>query len=674
MYGYVVKGESTSLTLKSSTPSNIIPQIGDKLVYADMDDMFPAGFAGKVKRIDSSNDGSYNIVCEPVELEQIFKYYCSTTGNQSGYDTRAVADGTDHFGHFHDNTPRTVSLTDKLSTFISGDLDEETSISHAASLDGSITMTPDIDYRATIIISPNNGTYVSFSGAGKINLKENLAISGKIACEKKIEVKSPSLNIPICPFLTLYFTPGAFARIEGSLNTKFESEQNIKTAFAMSYSSKGDASLKNVWPKFKVIDAQNSMIGSANFTAQLGGKIELGLGILDPKLSKIYLNYELGPKIEADKFISKGDLIDATKSTKLYESLKESSVKGNLCFNVSAGAEAGSGSMHIGSSYDIAEIVLKPLFEHHYVPQFSETTSKREEGKSTNVVTETKISGKCTSDQTVGFAFLDEDGVEYASGLYTKEYKDEDDFGTYSIETRNISSAKDLTVYPTVEIDGYNILGSPSFDLPKSIEFKDVSVSDIKDNSVVVTGRVLGYDKEAETGNVYIKYSSGMMPTENGQQTSKIEFADIENGMFCIPVGNLDSKTRYYISPVAEIGKDKVDGEVKNIITIGKGMSEDALVSFYKSTKGEEWTKNTNWCSDNPIQEWFGLNTLNTDNSYFRKGLLINLPNNNVSGYASLKNMNLWHYIDLSGNKLTNVKFEKDSIGAHPKNQGGTVL
>ena len=33
-------------------------------------------------------------------------------------------------------------------------------------------------------------------------------------------------------------------------------------------------------------------------------------------------------------------------------------------------------------------------------------------------------------------------------------------------------------------------------------------------------------------------------------------------------------------------------------------------VKFYNSTNGDNWTRNTNWCSDKPITEWSGVSKL----------------------------------------------------------------
>jgi len=72
------------------------------------------------------------------------------------------------------------------------------------------------------------------------------------------------------------------------------------------------------------------------------------------------------------------------------------------------------------------------------------------------------------------------------------------------------------------------------------------------------------------------------------------------------------------------------------------------LEKIYYSTGGDSWTNNTNWLSDRPFNEWYGLETVGND---IKK---IYLNSNNLSGkipkeVGSLENIEVLH---LWGNKL----------------------
>ncbi len=125
-------------------------------------------------------------------------------------------------------------------------------------------------------------------------------------------------------------------------------------------------------------------------------------------------------------------------------------------------------------------------------------------------------------------------------------------------------------------------------------------------------------------------------------------------------------------------------------------QEREALIALYEATGGDNWTDNTNWCSDKPLSEWYGVymwdgrvkNIILTDNNltgqipeqfgdltgleylYLSSNKLegnipeslgnlaylhdVQLNNNNLSGNlpASMANLNELEFINLCGNKL----------------------
>jgi len=59
-----------------------------------------------------------------------------------------------------------------------------------------------------------------------------------------------------------------------------------------------------------------------------------------------------------------------------------------------------------------------------------------------------------------------------------------------------------------------------------------------------------------------------------------------------------------------------------------KILSKDslALVSFYHSTNGENWTNNTNWLSSQPLSTWYGV-TVDSN-----RVIYLDLIENNLTG------------------------------------------
>ena len=78
----------------------------------------------------------------------------------------------------------------------------------------------------------------------------------------------------------------------------------------------------------------------------------------------------------------------------------------------------------------------------------------------------------------------------------------------------------------------------------------------------------------------------------------------------------------------------------------------DILIAFYKATNGDNWTKNTNWCSDRPLDEWYGVRT--DGEGYVME---MYLDDNNLTGTARLSGLSRLMTLYLSGNHFTGVDF-----------------
>lgn len=76
---------------------------------------------------------------------------------------------------------------------------------------------------------------------------------------------------------------------------------------------------------------------------------------------------------------------------------------------------------------------------------------------------------------------------------------------------------------------------------------------------------------------------------------------------------------------------------------------KEALIALYKATNGDNWSNHTNWCTDKPLSEWFGLTVSNNHVTS------INLPWNNLDGeipdeFFSLSKL---FHLNFEGNQLT---------------------
>ena len=91
-----------------------------------------------------------------------------------------------------------------------------------------------------------------------------------------------------------------------------------------------------------------------------------------------------------------------------------------------------------------------------------------------------------------------------------------------------------------------------------------------------------------------------------------------------------------------------------------------ALIEFYKASGGDNWKNNTNWCSDKPVGEWYGVNTDIRVTS-------INMSDNNLSGTLDDWLKALLPLKELEIIVFTNLKLSgsiPETIGYFPKMRG----
>lgn len=78
-------------------------------------------------------------------------------------------------------------------------------------------------------------------------------------------------------------------------------------------------------------------------------------------------------------------------------------------------------------------------------------------------------------------------------------------------------------------------------------------------------------------------------------------------------------------------------------------LEREALIAFYKATDGDNWTNNTNWCTDADITTWYGISVRD------RHVVSMNLYKNNLSGTLpeEIGDLQYLFEIMLSSNNLT---------------------
>ena len=94
------------------------------------------------------------------------------------------------------------------------------------------------------------------------------------------------------------------------------------------------------------------------------------------------------------------------------------------------------------------------------------------------------------------------------------------------------------------------------------------------------------------------------------------------------------------------------DSDKQQVITIKQSyedLERKALMAFYEATGGDSWTNHTNWGSDQPLSEWYGI-YVNGEGAVRE----INMVENNLSGSLPdiFDQLPALQYVFLSGNRL----------------------
>lgn len=79
-------------------------------------------------------------------------------------------------------------------------------------------------------------------------------------------------------------------------------------------------------------------------------------------------------------------------------------------------------------------------------------------------------------------------------------------------------------------------------------------------------------------------------------------------------------------------------------------IDKAALIAIYNALDGDKWNNNQNWCSDLPLDSWYGVSTYPDGTVYS-----ISLRNNNLTGTlpAELGNLTSIAYLDLAYNSIS---------------------
>ena len=494
---YVTACDSLTITFNSSMPSTLMPKVGDRLMTLEMNDFFPAAFAGQVAAVEG-----YKVMCSRVSLEDIFETYYDVSSVYGYLDDDPIASSRRTRSGIIPPIRGTWDRDFKLHTFtipynmeISRAVKPNSDLAWKGGAGFSVEITPSFHVRTTLIVSRDEGTYLSASVKGEANVKEKISLYGGLEYSHdffdKVKVEKT-----ICPYVNFVFNPGLFLRAGLTASVSGVFEQTYSFGWGRDWSSKGREVLKpscDGYLKSWGVDVEGCVDGSI----AAGGFVEVGVALLCSDLDKLVFRGEVGGEFVGHAVLYNSDIADASAQTKAYERFRNSSFDVNAFVSTSMQAElvgglwSGSVPLPWNLSYNIKS--------WNMVPTFTNTTFRQRLSPQTSADASTDMSGDCLFPVVVGMSVRDKNGKEVDSYFANNKF----DHGNKQMKNtfKGLSTDVDYTLYPKVRIFGFNLLASPSAELERQefpveiTDFKQTS-SEYKKDGFQYNGKTYSYQYE----------------------------------------------------------------------------------------------------------------------------------------------------------------------------------
>lgn len=486
---YVVSSsdDPLSITFSSSTPASLMPSVGDKLVTIDMNEKFPAGFAGEVTSVSGSV-----VICQLVSLEDIFKTFSSvssTYGYQEGanarrfYSRRAI----DSFGN---RDFKLGTYTWSKSTELSVNLFGSDKLALKGGTQLSIGITPSFHVVSTLIINDMEGTFFGTCITGVMTFEESLSVYGGIEWSQNFLDKE-WVKAPVAPLTFFYVKPGLFFRAAATVSATATWMQRYKFGTAFDFSTKKRNVIK---PTFDghLVSSSFDIEGAIDGSMALGGFIEVGLSIGSSDIDNLSFRGELGAEMVGHAVLYNSDVASASRETQVYERFKNSNIALNAFATSAVQAKCGP----LGVSTSLPWNLSYNIKTWDVVPTFSNTTFKQKLNSQTSADASVEMSGDCLFPVEVGLSVRDDAGNEI-DGIYAASKFDNGN-KSLSHTFTNLAAGNSYSLYPKVKVFGYEMLASPSAEQNKTempvkiTEFKQTGSSYLQ-NGYTNNGRTYSY-------------------------------------------------------------------------------------------------------------------------------------------------------------------------------------
>lgn len=473
---YVLYTDSMTIWFDNAMPITMLPQVDDKLVTLEMNELFPSGFAGKVVDVIPSDTG-YVVKCEYVNLEEIFEQYYNVS-SAYGYaevdpsGTQVAIRKLDSFG---DITTTLPTINFDYGRDLQRAKTTMADLALVGEISGSLSIKPTLHAITTVIIDNKHGFYVNTFCSVDLDVSEKIALYGGLTWSHDFTWVSKSTPIPVAPFVSIYIECGLSIGADAKLEFSANFEQNFVIGGLFEYSSNNENVLKP--QTIGAIKSHSETIsGSLDGSVSIGPYVEVGFAIGDARIDKVGARADAGVNFSGSAVLMKSDINSDNRSTAAFNKLKESSISCNLFLRNSFVAQVLSNKEWVSSEgqYINRSITLN---DWSLVPSFSNVSFTRK-WKQTTANANFSLNGDCLFPVDVGVLVMDENENEVASQTIYSSYRNGNK--NWNDQITSLGENGSYTLYPTVKFMGFDLLASPFAQLE---ETKPVEIYNIKTTS-----------------------------------------------------------------------------------------------------------------------------------------------------------------------------------------------
>lgn len=605
LWEHVLKSEGNSFVLDSSTPSELIPRFGQRLVTMRAEGVFPYGFSGEVKSAITQTDGSTLINCEFVDYTETVLEHVESVILHPYTENQFSSRATNEIPPIH----LPFSLESALKTFAKpSSLPAEASVGLSGKMDFIKDYDIELDFTRTILygdafidakLRVTDRTTFEYSGgfsfAGELPIIETI-------CKKEIKGKIPlgqsgfeffwQLEIPVSFDMDIAGTGCHVAEKTTYIRYLHSTNKNIKKGKPIDVITK----------EFKRSDISHQ----TNFNFSIGPELELGFRNVgyDQEFGefglKAFAKFSGGLKLHGNDHIP---YEDAATDTYFYDNKADECEIGACLFidaeiGLHGGVKVDLGS---GIGFEWEAFDFKWPWEKNFndfwkvkkYPYFVSPALNLRSSESSSDKYSYKINTPLASPVHVGYSIIDDNTNEALYSEYSSERYDGkiDEPLNIEFEVPVIASilGRKATIYPLVKPgeseDSWwekEVLASPGVPIKVDIipitgESDGVYISEATVYGTIEKYFYLLNSKGHECGFLY---STGNVDSSSPKVKCTLGTKDIS-----AKLSNLKPGTKYYYAAYVKIGDKYIIGKVKNFTT-----REDEFVDLGLSVK---------WCFKN---------------------------------------------------------------------------